>query len=133
MPNQILATGKPNIIITGAAGFLGSNLAEELVKTSNIIAIDNFITGNEKNIDLLLQQPNFEFIKHDITIPLDLANYPELKKFQIDVQGIQCIYHFACPTSLVCMASLVQVCAGMPRSRCCWTTVAKRIRASKSC
>lgn len=99
MPSNILATGRPNIIIAGGAGFLGSNLAEELIKKNNIIVIDNFITGNEKNIDLLLQHPNFEFIKHDITEPINLEQYPELKKFKINIQGIQYIYNFACPTS----------------------------------
>ncbi|OIO15959.1 hypothetical protein AUJ29_03260 [Candidatus Kuenenbacteria bacterium CG1_02_38_13] len=94
-----LATGRPNIIITGGAGFLGSNLAGDMVKTSNIICIDNFITGNQKNIDILLQNPYFEFLRHDITRPLDFDQFPELKKFQIKAQGIQSIYNFACPTS----------------------------------
>ena len=62
-----LATGRQNVILTGAAGFIGSNLAEALVKNCNVIAIDNFITGKEKNIDMLLQLPNFEFIRHDIS------------------------------------------------------------------
>jgi len=99
METNILATGKPNVVIAGGAGFLGSNLADELVKTSNVIVLDNFITGSEKNIDLLLQNPNFEFLKHDVNLPIDLAQYPELKKFKVDVQGIQTIYNFACPTS----------------------------------
>jgi len=99
MTETILAAGRPNIVITGGAGFIGSNLAAELVKKNNIIVIDNFITGNERNIDLLLQLSNFEFIKHDITDPIDLVNYPELKKFKIGIQGIQAVYHLACPTS----------------------------------
>ncbi|OGG92220.1 hypothetical protein A3H03_03445 [Candidatus Kuenenbacteria bacterium RIFCSPLOWO2_12_FULL_42_13] len=94
-----LATGRENIILTGAAGFIGSNLAEALVKNYNVIAVDNFITGKEKNIDLLLRLPNFEFIRHDITRPLKLNEYPELKKFQIDVQGIGKVFNLACPTA----------------------------------
>ncbi len=95
----VLATGRDNIILAGAAGFIGSNLAASLVKNYNVIAIDNFITGDVKNIDQLLQLPNFEFIRHDITEPLDLDDYPELKKFQINVQGISKIFNLACPTA----------------------------------
>jgi len=98
MPKQIVFD-KKNIIITGGAGFIGSHLCDELVKTSNIICIDNFSTSTEKNIDHLLADPNFEFIKHDITKPIDLSKYPELQKFKIEFQGIQEIYHLACPMS----------------------------------
>ncbi|HOZ37052.1 MAG TPA: GDP-mannose 4,6-dehydratase [bacterium] len=94
-----LATGRDNVILTGAAGFIGSNLAASLAKKFNVIAIDNFITGDEKNIDQLLQLPNFVFIRHDINEPLNLDNYPELKKFQINVQGISKIFNLACPTA----------------------------------
>ena len=94
-----LATGRPNVIITGAAGFIGTNLCERLIKTSNIIAVDNFSTGKQQNIDLLLQDPNFEFIRQDISAPFKLDDYAELKKFKIDIQGIQAIYNLACPTS----------------------------------
>jgi UDP-glucuronate decarboxylase len=90
---------RKNILITGAAGFIGSNLCERLVKENNIIAVDNFSTGKQANIDLLLQNPNFEFIKHDISQPLDLEQFPELKKFQVNVSGIHTIYNLACPTS----------------------------------
>lgn len=94
-----LASGRPNILVTGGAGFIGSHLCDALIKDNNIICIDNFITGNENNIELLLQNPFFEFIRHDISYPIDLARFPELKKFEILVQGIQEIYHLACPTS----------------------------------
>jgi len=97
--NKKLATGRPNVVVTGAAGFIGTNLCENLVQHNNVIAIDNFITGSQQNIDSLLQNPNFEFIKYDITEPIDLSQYPELKKFEIEVQGVQEVYHLACPTS----------------------------------
>jgi len=97
--NKILPSGKPNILITGGAGFIGSHLADALVNQNHIIVVDNFITGSEKNIDLLLQNPNFEFIKHDLTKPFDLTKFPELKKFKVELQGVQEIYHLACPTS----------------------------------
>lgn len=88
-----------NILVTGGAGFIGSHLCDELVKNNKVICIDNFITGNEKNIDHLLAEPNFVFIKHDITKSIDLENAPELQKFKIEFQGIQEIYHLACPMS----------------------------------
>ncbi len=94
-----LANNRQNVLITGGAGFLGANLAQTLLKNSNVIAVDNFITSSERNIDDLLQNYHFEFIKADICEPLDLLSYPELKKFQLDVQGIQTIYNLACPTS----------------------------------
>lgn len=88
-----------NVLVTGGAGFVGSHLCDELIKTSKVICLDNFSTGDEKNIDHLLAENNFEFIKHDITEPIDLENLPELQKFKIEFQGIQEIYHLACPTS----------------------------------
>lgn len=97
MPKPIF--DKKNIIITGGAGFIGSYLAEQLIKDSKIICIDNLISGDEQNIDYLLRFPDFKFINHDITQPIDLENIPELEKFKINFQGIQEIYHLACPSS----------------------------------
>src|SRR3990172_4922647 len=90
---------KPNIIITGGAGFIGSHLCDELVKNSKVICIDNFISGSQLNIDHLLVYPDFRFIKHDLNLPIDLEALPELERFEIKFQGVQEIYHLACPTS----------------------------------
>lgn len=90
---------KKNVLVTGGAGFIGSHLCDDLIKTSKVICIDNFSTGYEKNIDHLLAHENFEFIKHDITEPIELEKYPELKKFKIEFQGVQEIYNLACPMS----------------------------------
>lgn len=92
---------KKNVVVTGGAGFIGSHLCEELLKKgeSKVICLDNLISGLEINIDLFLQSPDFKFIKHDIVEPIDLAAFPELALFQIDIQGIQEIYHCASPTS----------------------------------
>ncbi len=98
MPKKVIFD-KKNILVTGGAGFIGSHLCDELIKDSKVICVDNFSSGSEKNIDHLLSDPNFEFIKHDITKPLDLSKYPELQKFKIEFQGIQEIYHLACPMS----------------------------------
>jgi UDP-glucuronate decarboxylase len=90
---------RKNVLVTGGAGFIGSHLCDRLVKEANVICVDNFITSVESNIDHLLQNPNFEFINHDITKPLDLLAFSELERFKVRFQGIQEVYHFACPIS----------------------------------
>lgn len=90
---------KKNILVTGGAGFIGSHLCDDLVKENKVICVDNFISGDEKNIDHLLKNPDFVFIKHDLIEPLDLETRPELEKFKIKFQGVQEVYHLACPTS----------------------------------
>jgi UDP-glucuronate decarboxylase len=92
---------KKNVLVTGGAGFIGSHLCDELVKTSKIICVDNFLSGNERNIDHLLANPDFIFIRHDMTEPLDLSALPELERFKIKFQGVQEIYNLACPMSPV--------------------------------
>lgn len=74
------------ILVTGGAGFLGSHLCEKLLNENNeVICIDNYFTGNKKNIIHLLDNPYFELIRHDITSPL----YIEVDE----------IYNLACPAS----------------------------------
>jgi UDP-glucuronate decarboxylase len=90
---------KPNILVTGGAGFIGSFLCERLLNEARVICIDNFCTSQENNIDHLLKNQDFEFIRGDINEPIDLLSYPELERFQLKFQGIQEIYHLACPTS----------------------------------
>jgi UDP-glucuronate decarboxylase len=90
---------KKNVVVAGGAGFLGSHLCERLLKDSHVICVDAFIGSSERNIDLLLRNPDFEFIRHDMTQPLDLESFKELERFKIKFQGIQEIYDLACPTS----------------------------------
>lgn len=74
------------ILITGGAGFVGSHLCERLLKEGNeVICLDNYFTGNKKNIIKLLDNPNFEMVRHDITEPY----YAEVDE----------IYNLACPAS----------------------------------
>jgi UDP-glucuronate decarboxylase len=76
------------ILITGGAGFIGSNLCDKLMNDGHrIICIDNLITGNIKNIEHLLNNKNFKFIDHDIIEPLEIN------------EDIDEIYNFACPAS----------------------------------
>src|SRR3989344_5511610 len=97
MPQPIF--DQKNILVTGGAGFIGSFLCEELVKSAKVICVDNFVSGSQANIDQLLQSPNFIFLKHDLREPFDPASFPELERFQVKMQGVQEIYHLACPTS----------------------------------
>lgn len=91
---------KKNILVVGGAGFIGSHLCDELVREHKVICVDNFLTGSERNIDHLLQDPNFEFVRHDITMPLELAERESgLEKFKVAWQGVQEIYYLASPTA----------------------------------
>ena len=94
-----MLTNRKNVLITGGAGFIGSHLCDRLIKDCNVICVDNFITSSVANIDHLLREPHFEFINHDITQPLHLERYSELERFKVQFQGIQEIYHLACPIS----------------------------------
>ncbi len=97
--NKQVIFDKKNVLVAGGAGFIGSHLCDELLKTCKVICIDNFISGSEKNIDHLLANPDFFFINYNLEKPLDLENLEELKKFKIEFQGIQEIYNLACPMS----------------------------------
>jgi len=98
MPDQPIFD-KKNILVTGGAGFIGSHLCESLLKEGRVICLDNFVTSEESNIDHLLKNPDFEFIRHDVNLPFDPEQFPELARFKVKFQGIQEIYHLACPTS----------------------------------
>lgn len=74
------------ILVTGGAGFLGSHLCERLVQEGHdVICLDNFFTSQKSNVAHLLDAPNFEVIRHDITIPIFL---------EVDE-----IYNLACPAA----------------------------------
>ena len=90
---------KKNIIVTGGAGFIGSHLCERLLKEGKVICIDDLSNSSIQNIEHLLQYPDFEFIKLDVNTPIDLNSFDELDKFKVKFQGVQEIYHLACPTS----------------------------------
>ena len=90
---------KKNVLVTGGAGFIGSHLCELLLKEAKVICLDDFSNSTPANIKHLLQYPDFEFIKYDVNQPIDLDKFEELDKFKMKFQGIQEIYHLACPTS----------------------------------
>ncbi|MCB1687588.1 MAG: SDR family oxidoreductase [Halioglobus sp.] len=77
---------RKRVLVTGGAGFLGSHLCRRLVgEGHDVICADNFFTGIKDNIVELMDQPNFELLRHDITFPL----YVEVDE----------IYNLACPAS----------------------------------
>lgn len=87
------------VLVTGGAGFIGSFLCEALLKEGNrVICIDNFSTGNVRNIDPLLRNPDFQFLRLDINEPFNLESFPELEFFKVKFLGVQEIYHLAMPT-----------------------------------
>lgn len=92
---------KKNVLVTGGAGFIGSRLCEQLIKDgARVICVDDFSSGVERNIDVLLKNPDFQFLRVDIIKELNLEDFPELEAFKIPFQGIQEIYHLACPTAI---------------------------------
>lgn len=99
MQNDTPIFEKKNVLVTGGAGFLGSHLCERLLKEAKVICMDDLSNSHIQNIEHLLQYPDFEFIKFDVNEKIDLMSFPELDKFRVKFQGVQEIYHLACPTS----------------------------------
>jgi UDP-glucuronate decarboxylase len=76
------------ILVTGGAGFLGSHLCDRLLADGHeVLAVDNLYTGSKVNIAHNLQNPNFEFMRHDVTFPLFVE--------------VDAVYNLACPASPV--------------------------------
>ncbi|MFA6254970.1 MAG: UDP-glucuronic acid decarboxylase family protein [Patescibacteria group bacterium] len=76
------------ILVTGGAGFIGSHLCQFLLEKGNqVVCLDNFFTGQKRNIAPLLENANFKLLEHDITNPLDVE--------------VDQIYNLACPASPV--------------------------------
>lgn len=79
---------KKKILVTGGAGFIGSHLCERLLADGHeVVAVDNFVTGNRQNVEHLLHNPQFHLIRHDITFPY--------------FEEVDCIYNLACPSAPV--------------------------------
>lgn len=77
---------KKKVLVTGGAGFVGSHLCERLLRDGcEVVCLDNYFTGQKKNVVHLLENPYFELVRHDVTQP-----------FYIEVDEI---YNLACPAS----------------------------------
>lgn len=76
------------VLVTGGSGFIGSHLCARLIEQGHhVLCVDNFFTGSRANVAALLDHPNFEIMRHDVTFPL----YVEVDE----------IYNLACPASPV--------------------------------
>lgn len=75
------------ILVTGGAGFIGSNLCLNLLQENDVICVDNLISGNKQNFSDVLDKPNFTYIEHDINVPFDVE------------QKLDEVYDLACPAS----------------------------------
>ena len=79
---------KPRVLVTGGAGFLGSHLCERLLaQDAYVLCLDNYFTGSKRNIFHLMENKNFEMIRHDLVNPIFLE--------------VDQIYNLACPASPV--------------------------------
>lgn len=82
----MLSNMRKRILVTGGAGFIGSHLCERLLADGNeVICLDNYFSGSKQNIVHLLNNPYFELVRHDVTVPY----YAEVDE----------IYNLACPAS----------------------------------
>lgn len=81
-----LYESRKRVLVTGGAGFLGSHLIDKLIEAGHeVLCVDNLFTGSKRNIDHLHNNPRFEFMRHDVTMPL----YVEVDE----------IFNLACPAS----------------------------------
>src|SRR5215831_1658274 len=86
MPNGSPALTERRVLVTGGAGFIGSHLCERLLdRGDEVLCLDNFYTGTRHNVHHLLSNPRFEWMRHDICLPL----YIEVDE----------IFNLACPAS----------------------------------
>lgn len=81
-----MSFNRKRVLVTGGAGFLGSHLCDQLIDQGHeVLCLDNLYTGDKRNIDHLHNHPRFEFMRHDVCLPL----YVEVDE----------IYNLACPAS----------------------------------
>lgn len=88
MGGSTAKTRAGTVLVTGGAGFLGSHLCDRVLADGHrVLCVDNFVTGQERNIAHLVESPRFELVEHDITKPLYLDG------------DVDFVLHFASPAS----------------------------------
>jgi dTDP-glucose 4,6-dehydratase len=82
------SSSKPTAVITGGAGFLGSHLCDRLLAEGHrVIVLDNLVTGSPDNIAHLRDHPDFQFVDHNVTVPIELPG------------TVDFVFNFASPAS----------------------------------
>ena len=85
-----MSNSQKTAVVTGGAGFVPSHLIDRLLSDGlKVIALDNFVTGNARNIEHLEQHPDFSFIEHDVSVPFDVSG------------PVDYVFHMASPASPV--------------------------------
>jgi dTDP-glucose 4,6-dehydratase len=83
-----MATEQKTAVVTGGAGFVPSHLVDKLLANGlRVIALDNFVTGNARNVAHLQDNPNFQLIEHDVSLPFDVDG------------SVHYVFHMASPAS----------------------------------
>jgi dTDP-glucose 4,6-dehydratase len=87
-----------HVLVTGGAGFIGSHLSDRLLEKGYVVtAVDNFVTGNRRNVEhLLSQKDRFQLLEWDVSKPMPLEKLTLLSRY-----GLHGVLHFACPASPV--------------------------------
>lgn len=86
-----------HVLLTGAAGFIGSHLTDTLLKKGYAVTgLDNLLTGRRENLSEAFKNPNFHYVERDVCLPLEDQMLPLIAK-----HGLHGVLHFACPASPV--------------------------------
>ena len=105
---------RKRILVTGGAGFIGSHLCERLLADGNeVIALDNYYSGDKRNVEHLMANPLFRLVRHDVTFPY--------------FEEVDQIYNLACPSApawktwaRVCAPWWARCTAPAPRAPVIW-------------
>ena len=91
------------VLVTGGAGFLGSHLCERLLgEGAEVLCVDNYFTGRRANIAHLLNNPMFEALRHDVTVPLFVD---AIFNFACPAMSLPFMKNVFSPSRLICLSS----------------------------
>lgn len=93
-PHPTTPSGKMRVLVTGAAGFLGSHLCDALLADGHeVIGVDNFLTSNGDNLSHLRRESRFEFLEQDVTEPFDVGAFDFLFDFASPASPVDYLEH----------------------------------------